>query len=136
MLDIANLDRRDPEDDNITEFGFLFLRNLNKIFKESSLEEKYTVLGLMFPKKMIFNGKSFQTEFEDDIISLLYKPGAGFKRKRERQKKNFDCLSQEVSRAGFKPTTTCLEGRSSIQLSYRLVILPASPPHWPKRLQI
>ena len=25
-----------------------------------------------------------------------------------------------VTRAGFKPTTTCLEGRSSIQLSYRV----------------
>ena len=26
----------------------------------------------------------------------------------------------KVTRAGFKPTTTCLEGRSSIQLSYRV----------------
>jgi hypothetical protein len=25
-----------------------------------------------------------------------------------------------VTRAGFKPTTACLEGRSSIQLSYRV----------------
>src|SRR6185312_17087395 len=34
-----------------------------------------------------------------------------------------------VTRAGFKPTTTCLEGRSSIQLSYRVGrIGPAAVP--------
>jgi hypothetical protein len=31
--------------------------------------------------------------------------------------------SNVVTRAGFKPTTACLEGRSSIQLSYRVCSL-------------
>src|SRR5580698_1748694 len=35
----------------------------------------------------------------------------------ERVLKNKDKI---VTRAGFKPTTACLEGRSSIQLSYRV----------------
>jgi hypothetical protein len=37
-----------------------------------------------------------------------------------------------VTRAGFKPTTACLEGRSSIQLSYR-VNCPKD--EWPAKIK-
>jgi hypothetical protein len=36
-------------------------------------------------------------------------------------------FSLSVTRAGFKPTTACLEGRSSIQLSYRVGLLNNLP---------
>lgn len=36
-------------------------------------------------------------------------------------------IALKVTRAGFKPTTACLEGRSSIQLSYRVEMVKATP---------
>lgn len=99
--EISNTGQKDPELQKIKEFGFDFLRKLDKIFIASTLEEKNLVLGLMYPEKMIFNGKKFQTTFDKDIISLLSKADKAFKRKRERQKKNFDCLSQEVTPSGL-----------------------------------
>src|SRR5258708_8477838 len=104
-IEIVDIERKDPEESNIKEFGFLFLRNVDKIFNDSTLEEKYRVLGLMYPEKIVFKEKAFQTNFDKDIIMLLCRGDAGFKRKRERQKKKFDCLSQEVTPSGFKPET-------------------------------
>jgi hypothetical protein len=42
-------------------------------------------------------------------------------------------ISWEVTRAGFKPTTACLEGRSSIQLSYRVITSRPAGPHGENR---
>jgi hypothetical protein len=38
-----------------------------------------------------------------------------------------------VTAAGFKPTTTCLEGRSSIQLSYAVINRRPARPHGKNR---
>ena len=53
--EIAAIGHKDPEEPQIKEFGFFFLRNLDKLFIDSTLEEKHVLLGLMYPKKMISN---------------------------------------------------------------------------------
>lgn len=66
----AYLESRDPEESNISEFGFLYLRNLDKVFKASSLEEKSKIVGLTYPEKMSFKDGAFQTISGMDIATL------------------------------------------------------------------
>ena len=62
----------------------------------------------------------YRTTRVNEAVELIYTLDTGFSQKETGQaKEDFD-LSCLVTRAGFKPTTACLEGRSSIQLSYRV----------------
>jgi len=73
--EIGLLEHKDPEENNIRNFGFLYLRNLDKVFNASTLEEKHRVIGLTYPEKAIFQDGRFQTTNGTDIISLLYRTG-------------------------------------------------------------
>jgi site-specific DNA recombinase len=99
------LQNHDPEESNIKEFGFLYLRNPGKVFKASTLEEKSAIVGLTYPEKMSFQDGTFQTISGTDIISLLCRSGKGFSLQKGKPQKKFCGLSQEVTPSGFKPET-------------------------------
>ena len=103
--EVVFLEHHDPEESNIIEFGFLYLRNLDKVFQASTLEEKSAIIGLTYPEKMSFLDGAFQTISGTDIISLLCRTGKGFSQQKGKPQKNFCGLSQEVTPSGFKPET-------------------------------
>ncbi len=105
MKEITVLDHKNPEENNMKDFGFLYLRNVDKIFKAATLEEKHRIVGLTYPEKMTFQNGAFQTTNGSDIISLLCRPGKVFSDKKGKPQKNFCGLSQEVTPSGFKPET-------------------------------
>jgi hypothetical protein len=102
---IFAISQKDPEEGKIKDFGFLYLRNLDKLFKRCTLEEKQTLIGLTYSERIVFHGNAFKTEKGTDIISLLCRSGKGFSGQKERSQKNFCDLSQEVTPSGFKPET-------------------------------
>ena len=95
------LDHKNPEENNIKDFGFLYLRNLDKIFKAATLEEKHRIVGLTYPEKMTFQNGAFQTVNGSDIISLLCRSGKTSSQEKGKPQKNFCGISQEVTPIGF-----------------------------------
>jgi hypothetical protein len=83
-------------------------------------QRRKAIVSLIFFEILRFDGFHFQTTRVNEAINLIYIVGAGFSENKKGQRGDISTLSNSVTRAGFKPTTACLEGRSSIQLSYRV----------------
>jgi site-specific DNA recombinase len=96
------------------------LAHLDELYQEGDTKRKRTIIGSIYPEKLTFDGFQYRTTRVNEAVELIYTLDAAFGQKETGQaKEDFD-LSCSVTRAGFKPTTACLEGRSSIQLSYRV----------------
>jgi site-specific DNA recombinase len=104
------LSEKNPEKGKMATYGFFFLRNLRELFIEAGLREKQQIIGSMFPEKLVFQNGKVRTTSKDNIVTLLSKSGAGFKKKNEQGSNEFDPLFNQVIRIGFEPMTLSLEG--------------------------
>lgn len=55
----------------MVEFGFYFLRNIDKLFTAASLERKVKTLSSTFPEKLIFENGECRTKEGANIITLM-----------------------------------------------------------------
>ena len=96
------------------------LCHLEQLWEEATAERKRRIIGSIFPEKLIFDGKTFQTARLNEGARLIYTLNEGCSENEKGQKTENSALSCSVTRIGFKPMTCCLEGSCSIQLSYRV----------------
>lgn len=87
------------------EYAILLINNLQHYFKDAPVEVKQRLLGLIFPEKIEFDGKSFQTEKYNAVVDAIYNET---KQLRGIKKDNSDELSVSVAGEGFEPTTSGL----------------------------
>jgi hypothetical protein len=85
--------------------SYSFLDNPGNLFADSTLEERHRFLVSTFPEKLFYKNGEFQTMSKTDILSLISRSDKAFSEKEKGSKKNFSCLSQEVTPSGFKPET-------------------------------
>ena len=94
------------------------MENIEKQFINSDIDGKRRIIGSIFPKKFHFENKKVRTA---DVNPLFLKiasiDGGSRGKKKGTNLKKID-LSRSVKAEGFEPSTACLEGRCSIQLSY------------------
>ena len=109
---------------NVTNVGPLLnkaisqISQLGKLYEEGSATSKRKIIGSIFPEKLTFENNQVRTTRINEglrLMLLLYKDLDSKKKGTNQQKSD---LSQYVKAEGFEPSTACLEGRCSIQLSY------------------
>ena len=102
----------------------LYKKGLNKVenienqYIKYEIESKRQLLGSIFPKKLHFENKKVRTADVNPIldkISSINSTYGGIKKWDKSKKLE---LSHRVIPEGFEPSTYCLEGSCSIQLSY------------------
>lgn len=76
----------------------------------------------MFPEKLTFDGFQHRTTRINEAFTLTLLINNKIQDKKKETNPTFSDLSHYVSRLGFEPRTYGLEGRCSIQLSYRDIL--------------
>ena len=102
-----NLSEKNPEEQEVMEFGFYFLSNMTKLFAEASLEAKHQIIGSMFPEKLVFENKELRTNPESGVLPLLVNATKDFTLKKGKGSNNFDPSSLLVPRTGIEPALPC-----------------------------
>ena len=102
----------------------LYKKGLNKVenienqYIKHEIEDKRQLLGSIFPKKLRFENKKVRTaDINPFFLKIASVNEASRGKKKGTNLKKID-LSRSVNAEGFEPSTACLEGRCSIQLSY------------------
>jgi site-specific DNA recombinase len=102
----------------------LYKKGLNKVenienqYIKHDIEDKRQLLGSIFPKKIRFENKKVRTaDVNPFFLKIASINAASRGKKKGTNLKKID-LSRSVNAEGFEPSTACLEGRCSIQLSY------------------
>ena len=63
------------------KFGISLLCNLNEYYTAASLDNKLKMIGLIFPEKLVYTNKSFQTTKPNEILSLICNWSKGLRKK-------------------------------------------------------
>tara|TARA_R110002020_G_scaffold113688_1_gene261541 strand:+ start:25757 stop:27310 length:1554 start_codon:yes stop_codon:yes gene_type:complete len=96
---------------NITELldrSITSLANLDELYENGTIQQKRRIIGSIFPKKLIFDGKNYRTAHINEavrLISLIDKKLYKIKNWTNHDKSD---LSSMVGPTGFEPVTPCL----------------------------
>ena len=101
--------------------GLTKMQSVEKQYTKGDIHGKRKLLGSIFPQKFVFENKKIRTTDLNPILLKISSVNRGLEsRKKKGQTKKND-LSSMVMAEGFEPSTACLEGRCSIQLSYATI---------------
>lgn len=102
---ISQLSKNDNNKKEVIDFGFYFLRNMNKLFAGASIDNKRHFLGSTFPEKLIYENGTYRTASNENILILIANTGKGLAEKKK-GKQGLSCLpSRGVEPAGFEPAS-------------------------------
>ena len=90
--------------------GIPMLINITKHWQAADLEGKQHIVGSIFPERLIFENNTYRTATENPLLTLIANRDAGFSGKKKGQTSKNSDLSHPVTRIGFEPMTTSLEG--------------------------
>ena len=94
------------------------VENINNQYIKCNIEDKRRIIGSIFPNNFQFENKKVRTaDLNPILLKIANINGASRDKKKWDKSKKID-LSHSVKAEGFEPSTACLEGRCSIQLSY------------------
>ncbi len=102
---IADLKNTESGFAEYCRFGLSLVSNIDEYYKESEIEEKQLILGLIFPKKLKYSNKQFQTINPNEMHVLLFNMDKGFREGEKEKSSNFAAQSSVVTALGFKPKT-------------------------------
>ena len=106
----------------------LYQKTINKVetigieYNKADIEGKRLLLGSIFPKKIHFENKKLRTADVNPILNEILSINRAYGGIKKWDKTKKLALSHRVNAEGFEPSTACLEGRCSIQLSYASVV--------------
>ena len=87
------------------DYSISLIDNVERYFEDAPIEVKQRLLGLIFPEKVVFDGKSFRTTKTNAVLELIDNET---KQLRAIKKDNPNELSVLVAGEGFEPTTSGL----------------------------
>ncbi|GAA4339583.1 hypothetical protein GCM10023184_36790 [Flaviaesturariibacter amylovorans] len=102
---LRSLSRENSDLADLLAFAGKFFTNLDKLYVESNLLLKQQLIGLMFPEKLIYSKKTFQTIGSNPLFALISKRGAGFGRRTHKKSPQYVGLSSEAPPSGLEPET-------------------------------
>ena len=83
------------------------INNVVMYIRDAPLEVKTKLIGLMFPEKIVFDGKQHQTKSMNKVLDAIYqqtKELRGHKKKNETNEKSFVSLSTPPGARTLDPT--------------------------------
>jgi site-specific DNA recombinase len=105
----SKLKEKNPEEQEIMEFGIYFLRNMVELITDAALEEKDRLIGSMLPKKAVFENDELRTDLEEGVIPALLATMAVLDEIKEEGLKKFNPSSCLVPQAGIEPALALLQ---------------------------
>ena len=102
----------------IYQTGLNHIETIEKQYIESDIEGKRMLIGSIFQNKIHFENKKVRTADINPILNKITSINKTYGAIKKWDKSKKLELSHSVSAEGFEPSTACLEGRCSIQLSY------------------
>lgn len=81
------------------------MENLANLYQQGDLITKRTIGCLIFPQKVEFDGKSFQTPKMNIVAQCIYQYNSGLENKKSRHKRVKSSNVGLVTSTGFKPVT-------------------------------
>ncbi len=102
---ISEYEKMDSGYKEYCKFGISLLNNLNEYYTAASLDNKLKMIGLIFPEKLVYSNKGFQTTKPSEILSLLCSGSKGLRKKETGLSIVKNEKSCGVTALGFKPKT-------------------------------
>ncbi len=94
------------EEREVLEFGFYFLSNCAKLFKDAALEQKRRIIGSTFPEKLVFENGECRTYSEDSFMALISRTGKDSTKKKDGDNSENCSPSCHVVAPGLEPRIT------------------------------
>lgn len=85
------------------ERGFGLLTRLKELYHAVDVSLKSRILGSIWPEKLAFDGESFRTSRENQVMMLLTNNGKGFSRSTKKRAAQIGDSSRLVRPTGFEP---------------------------------
>ncbi len=85
--------------------GISFLHGPDQFYKNGDAKMKKKIAGSIFPKKLVFTGKSCRTTFVDELISLILSKHKPFRRLKIKNPRLKDGESSKAPPLGLEPRT-------------------------------
>ena len=83
-------------------YGMSLLKNLPKYFTDADIDTKQELIGLIFPEKLQFDGKKYQTTKINDVFALMIQENKQLQKRHIAQNDGMSC---RVTPTGLKPVT-------------------------------
>ena len=109
----AGIQNLDSKIDDITGL----FSNLEKAYQQKDTATKKQIVSSIFPNKLIYDKKTVRTMKMNSVMSLILNNDKVLKGSKKRKHTEFGVLSGGVENIGFEPTTSCLPGKRSSQMS-------------------
>ena len=84
------------------------INNLSHVIKEGRLDTKRELIGVMFPEKFDFDGKSYRTNSYNKVLDLIYLQTNELRGQNKRDSSDFPEKSLQVPPQGLEPWTPTL----------------------------
>ena len=81
------------------------INNLSHVIKEGHLDTKRELIGVMFPEKFDFDGKSYRTNSYNKVLDLIYLQTNELRGQKKRDSSDFSEKSLEVPPQGLDCAT-------------------------------
>ncbi len=92
--------------DQLLEKALNAISQLEQLYTDSDVKKKRTIIGSVYPEKIIFDGMQYRTARLNEAVEMIYNIGKGFSKKETGQKEEDFNLSSLVARPGFEPRQT------------------------------
>ena len=90
------------------KYAMSLINNLSHVIKEGRLDTKRELIGVMFPEKFDFDGKSYRTNTYNKVLDLIYLQTNELRGQKKRDSSDFSEKSLEVPPQGLEPWTPTL----------------------------
>ncbi len=90
------------------KYAMSLINNLSHVIKEGRLDTKRELIGVMFPEKFDFDGKSYRTNTYNKVLDLIYLQTNELRGQKKRDSSDFSEKSLQVPPQGLEPWTPTL----------------------------
>ena len=90
------------------KYAMSLINNLSHVIKEGRLDTKRELIGVMFPEKFDFDGKSYRTNSYNKVLDIIYQQTNELRGQKKRDSSDFSEKSLQVPPQGLEPWTPTL----------------------------
>ena len=85
------------------EYAISLINNLEHYMREGRIDTKRELIGVMFPEKFDFDGKSYRTNSYNKVLDAIYQQTNELRGNKKAETPEFSEISTSVPRAGVEP---------------------------------